>query len=82
MAKLYWTKEIKGILNKKILGMTESLFDEKTTEEEVVNEVRKVRMYKKFVDEVITDMEQWDREDDELEAVRKAARNAEKNDAE
>ena len=82
MAKLYWTKEIKGILNKKILGMTESLFDEKTTEEEVVNEVRKVRMYKKFVDEVIADMEQWDREDDELEAVRKAARNAEKNDAE
>ena len=82
MAKLYWTKEIKGILNKKILGMTESLFDEKTTEEEVVNEVRKVRMYKKFVDEVIDDMEQWDREDDELEAVRKAARNAEKNDAE
>ena len=82
MAKLYWTKEIKGILNKKILGMTESLFDEKTTEEDVVNEVRKVRMYKKFVDEVITDMEQWDREDDELEAVRKAARNAEKNDAE
>ena len=82
MAKLYWTKDIKGILNKKILGMTESLFDEKTTEEEVVNEVRKVRMYKKFVDEVIADMEQWDREDDELEAVRKAARNAEKNDAE
>ena len=82
MAKLYWTKEIKGILNKKILGMTESLFDEKTTEEEVVNEVRKVRMYKKFVDEVIADMEQWDREDDELEAARKAARNAEKNDAE
>ena len=82
MAKLYWTKEIKSILNKKILGMTESLFDEKTTEEEVVNEVRKVRMYKKFVDEVIADMEQWDREDDELEAVRKAARNAEKNDAE
>ena len=81
MAKLYWTKEIKGILNKKILGMTESLFDEKTTEEEVVNEVRKVRMYKKFVDEVIADMEQWDREDDELEAARKAARNAEKNDA-
>ena len=82
MAKLYWTKEIKGILNKKILGMTESLFDEKTTEEEVVNEVRKVRMYKKFVDEVIDDMEQWDREDDELESARKAARNAEKNDAE
>ena len=82
MAKLYWTKEIKGILNKKIVGMTETLFDEKTTEEEVVNEVRKVRMYKKFVDEVIADMEQWDREDDELEAVRKAARNAEKNDAE
>ena len=82
MAKLYWTKDIKGILNKKILGMTETLFDEKTTEEEVVNEVRKVRMYKKFVDEVIADMEQWDREDDELEAVRKAARNAEKNDAE
>ena len=82
MAKLYWTKDIKGILNKKILGMTETLFDEKTTEEEVVNEVRKVRMYKKFVDEVIADMEQWDREDDELEAARKAARNAEKNDAE
>ena len=82
MAKLYWTKDIKGILNKKILGMTETLFDEKTTEEEVVDEVRKVRMYKKFVDEVIADMEQWDREDDELEAARKAARNAEKNDAE
>lgn len=82
MAKLYWTKEIKGILNKKILGMTETLFDEKTTEEEVVDEVRKVRMYKKFVDEVIADMEQWDREDDEIEAARKAARNAKKDDAE
>ena len=82
MAKLYWTKEIKGILNKKILGMTETLFDEKTTEEEVVEEVRKVRMYKKFVDEVIADMEQWDREDDEIEAARKAARNAKKDDAE
>ena len=82
MAKLYWTKDIKGILNKKILGMTETLFDEKTTEEEVVDEVRKVRMYKKFVDEVIADMEQWDREDDEIEAARKAARNAKKDDAE
>lgn len=89
MAALYWTRDVKRILNDKVTGMMEALIETKdATNEGTVEVVKRIRMYKEFVDEVIADMEEMDLKEAEenearkREAEQRANQDAEKNDAE
>ena len=84
MAVLYWTSDVKMILNNKITRMMEALIETKdATNEGTVEVVKRIRMYKEFVDEVIADMEEMDqKEKEQREAEQRAKKDAEKNDAE
>ena len=89
MAALYWTSDVKRILNDKVTGMMERLIETKdATYEGTVEVVKRIRMYKEFVDEIVADMEEMDwkekelREAEKREAEQRAKQDAEKNDAE
>ena len=89
MAELYWTRDVKKILNDKVTGMMEALIETKdATNEGTVEVVKRIRMYKEFVDEIVADMEEMDRkekeqrESEKREAEQRAKQDAEKNDAE
>lgn len=89
MAELYWTRDVKKILNDKVTGMMERLIETKdATYEGTVEVVKRIRMYKEFVDEIVADMEEMDRKEKEhreaekREAEQRAKQDAEKNDAE
>ena len=89
MAELYWTRDVKKILNDKVTGMMERLIETKdATYEGTVEVVKRIRMYKEFVDEIVADMEEMDRKEKEQreaekrEAEQRAKQDAEKNDAE
>ena len=66
MGKIYWTREVKAILNKKVNGnMDDLLADKDATDQDIVNAVRNTRVLKTFCDEVIAEMEELDRKEDE-----------------
>lgn len=66
MGKIYWTREIKEILDNKIDGaLRDMLADKGATDQDIVNAVRSTRVLKTFCDEVIAEMEEMDRKEDE-----------------
>ena len=66
MGKIYWTREVKAILNKKVNGIMDDLLaDKDATDQDIVNDVRNTRVLKTFCDEVIAEMEELDRKEDE-----------------
>lgn len=66
MGKIYWTREVKAILNKKVnSAMDDLLADKDATDQDIVNAVRNTRVLKTFCDEVIAEMEELDRKEDE-----------------
>ena len=66
MGKIYWTREVKAILNKKVNGIMDNLLaDKDATDQDIVNAVRNTRVLKTFCDEVIAEMEELDRKEDE-----------------
>ena len=66
MGKIYWTCEVKAILNKKVNGIMDNLLaDKDATNQDIVNAVRNTRVLKTFCDEVIAEMEALDRKEDE-----------------
>ena len=66
MGKIYWTREVKAILNKKVNGIMDNLLaDKDATNQDIVNAVRNTRVLKTFCDEVIAEMEELDRKEDE-----------------
>ena len=73
MGKLYWTKDIKKILDKKIDGLTMSLInDNSVSPEQAPAIIRHIRLLRDFSNELIDEMEQLDREDDERYAAIKS----------
>lgn len=66
MSKLYWTRDIKEILDNKIDGTMRTLLaDKKATDQDIVNVVRATRTLRMFCDEIIAEMEEMDRQEDE-----------------
>ena len=66
MGKIYWTREVKAILNKKVNGIMDDLLaDKDATDQDIVNAVRNTRVLKTFCDEVVAEMEELDRKEDE-----------------
>ena len=67
MSKLYWTRDIKEILDNKIASAMDKLLDINTkyNDQDIVNAVRDNRMLRVFCDEVIAEMEEMDRQEDE-----------------
>ena len=66
MGKIYWTREVKAILNKKVNGIMDDLLaDKDATDQDIVNAVRNTRVLKTFCDDVIAEMEALDRKEDE-----------------
>ncbi len=66
MSKLYWTRDIKEILDNKIdETMRTLLADKKATDQDIVNVVRATRTLRTFCDEIIAEMEEMDRQEDE-----------------
>ena len=73
MAKLYLTKEIKGILNRKISETVDQLInDDNINESQMVPMIKQIRILRTFADEVIAGMEAEDKaEDERMEAEQK-----------
>ena len=66
MAKLYWTKDIKNLIDKKLKDDgAELVNDPDIPELELAHFVHELRVFKKYAYELIEEMEQLDREDDE-----------------
>ena len=77
MAKLYWTKDIKKLIDKKIEHDSAILVNDKEmSEEEIFRFVRDIRIFKNYAYELIEEMEEADRKDDEYMASLKASMNA------
>ena len=67
MGKLYWTRDIKEILDNKIASAMDKLLDINTSynDQDIVNAIRDYRRLRLFCDEVIAEMEEMDRQEDE-----------------
>ena len=66
MGKIYWTREVKAILDKKLHNFLDDLLaDKDATDQDIITAVRNIRVLKKFCDEVIAEMEALDRKEDE-----------------
>ncbi|MEE1162608.1 MAG: hypothetical protein UHU21_02835 [Lachnospiraceae bacterium] len=67
MRKIYWTKDVKEILDNKIASAMDKLLDINTkyNDQDIVNAVRDNRMLRVFCDEVIAEMEEMDRQEEE-----------------
>ena len=77
MAKLYWTKDIKKLIDKKIEHDSAILVNDKEmSEEEIFRFVRDIRIFKNYAYELIEEMEEADRKDDEYMASIQASINA------
>ena len=75
MAKLYWTKDIKKLIEKKIERDSAVLVNEKDmSEERLFRFIRDLRIFKNYAYELIEEMEEADRKDDEEMARWKAAK--------
>ena len=67
MSKLYWTRDIKEILDNKIADAMNKLLDINTSynDQDIVNAIRDNRRLRVFCDEVIAEMKEMDRHEDE-----------------
>lgn len=67
MGKIYWTRDVKEILDNKIASAMDKLLDINTkyNDQDIVNAVRDNRMLRVFCDEVIAEMEEMDRQEEE-----------------
>lgn len=67
MRKIYWTKDVKEILDNKIASAMDKLLDINTkyNDQDIVNTVRDNRMLRVFCDEIIAEMEEMDRQEEE-----------------
>lgn len=66
MGKLYWTRDVKEILDNKIDGVLRDILTGKgATDQDIVNTIRTTRVLKAFCDEVIAEMEEMDRKEEE-----------------
>jgi hypothetical protein len=67
MRKIYWTRDIKEILDNKIADAMDKLLDINTkyNDQDIVNAVRDNRMLRVFCDEVIAEMEEMDLQEEE-----------------
>lgn len=75
MAKLYWAKDIEAILNEKIAKLAKKLVEAKDLSDTcTMNVMAGIRMNQAFVDEVIADLNEADRKDEEENARWKASR--------
>lgn len=73
MAKLYWTCEVKEILDNKIREIADQLINDNTIEEsQMVRMIRQIRILREFTDEVIAGMEAADKAEDERREAEKA----------
>ena len=73
MAKLYWTCEVKEILDNKIRETADQLINDNTIEEaQMVRMIRQIRILREFTDEVIAGMEAADKAEDERREAEKA----------
>lgn len=80
MAKLYWTKDIKKLIEDKIDRDSGAIIrDKDLSSERVTRFVNEIRVFQKYAYELIEEMEEADRKDDEREAAWKAKQEAEKN---
>ena len=67
MGKIYWTRDIKEILDNKIADAMDKLLDINTSyhDQDIVNAIRDNRRLRVFCDEVIAEMEEMDLQEDE-----------------
>jgi hypothetical protein len=67
MGKIYWTRDIKEILDSKIADAMDKLLDINTSynDQDIVNAIRDNRRLRVFCDEVIAEMEEMDLQEDE-----------------
>ena len=76
MAKLYWTRDIKKAFDDKINVLLNSLVDDTVGDSKSEHyTLEAIRVCKGFAKDVINDLIEADRLDDEQEARRKAAKN-------
>ena len=65
MGKIYWTREVKAILDKKLHSFLDDLLaDKDATDQDIITAVRNSRVLKKFCEEVISEREEMDRKED------------------
>lgn len=81
MAKIYWTREVKNIMDNLIRNELEVLLDPEMTTDQAGDKIFDIREHKKFADDVISVMESLDRQEEEerAERDRKEAEKSEKN---
>jgi hypothetical protein len=67
MRKIYWTRDIKEILDNKIADAMDKLLDINTSynDQDIVNAIRDNRRLRVFCDEVIAEREEMDLQEDE-----------------
>ena len=75
MAKLYWTKDIKEIFDKKLAKTAKDLIDDRSmSENQTAIAIRHLRLCQNFASEIIEEMEEVDRQEEEERERYKAAR--------
>ena len=80
MAKLYWTKDIKQLVDKKV-DETGSLIihDKEITREQAFRFIDEIRIFEKYAYEMIEEMEEADRKEEEETAEWKAQKEEQEN---
>lgn len=82
MAKLYWTKDLKEVINEFINESSMALVNDKNIiEEKAARYIQELRIFRKYADELIEKMEEMDQKDDEEMAAWRAKREAEEAEA-
>ena len=76
MAKLYWTKDIKKLIDKKIEHYSAALINTEMDDDGLFIYIRNLRIFKDYAYELIAEMEEADRKDDEYMASIQASMNA------
>lgn len=80
MGKLYWTKDIKEIIDRKISKLANDILNDELSESAAVEMIRQARLLKEFGTELIKDLEHEDKLDDErLAKYRAESKEEEKN---
>ena len=81
MANIYWTREVKKIMDDKIHEITDDLIaDEESCPDMDAEIVSRIRAFRYFADEIIRHMEELDRKYDEEQLARKVAAEKEAKD--
>ena len=70
MANIYWTREVKTIMNNLIHNELDQMLDTGMDAETIADKIIDIREHKRFADDVIAVMEALDREEDEERAKR------------